>query len=167
MATTPPSRAPLADLLRWIEAELAEVGAPHQFVGGLAARAHGASRPLVDIDLYVPDYALETLSNRWEAILTRPPRHHRDEHWDLSFLQLERDGWTVEVGGGDSARFFDSRADRWRGAGIDYGRGRELQVAGITIPVMPLDQLMDYKWALDRDVDREDLAELTPPEFRA
>ena len=45
--------------------ELDAVGVPFQVAGGLAARAHGASCPLHDIDLYVPEGALERLRARF------------------------------------------------------------------------------------------------------
>ena len=51
--------------LAWIVEILERHGVPYQVVGGLAARAHGAERPIVDIDLYVPfdlaDAALEEI----------------------------------------------------------------------------------------------------------
>ena len=46
-------RAP-AQAFRWIVGLLEELAIPFLLVGGLAARAYGASRELADIDFYAP-----------------------------------------------------------------------------------------------------------------
>lgn len=51
----------IASALAWIAGRLRELEVPFQVVGGLAALAHGASRDLADIDVYVPEGALERL----------------------------------------------------------------------------------------------------------
>jgi hypothetical protein len=48
----------------------------------------------------------------------------------------------------------------WREARIDFDLSVERSVAGVRVPVMPLEQLIDYKRRLDREVDRLDIAEL-------
>ena len=43
---------------------------------------------------------------------------------------------------------------------FENGAGGPTEIGGVEVPVMPLDTLTAYKSALDRDVDRQDLAEL-------
>lgn len=159
----PPSvvrRGPLSETLRWLVDLLREHGIQYQVVGGLAARAHGATRPLVDIDLYVPDSALPVVSTAVEPWLKRVPTHHVDEHWDLTFLKLVFAGWEIEIAGSDSALSWDGVEGGWISAGIDFDVGVVREVEGVEIRVMPRDQLFAYKKGLGRGVDRMDLEEL-------
>jgi hypothetical protein len=150
----------LSQALEWLTGLLDELSIPYQVVGGLAVRAHGGSRPLVDIDLYVPDAALERIAVAAAPYVVRPTEHHTDAHWNLVFMKLRHSGWQIEIAGSDSARVYDHRAEAWRPAGIRFDEGEERLVAGVSIQVMPLGQLMDYKEGLDREVDRLDLHDL-------
>ena len=146
--------------LGWIVDVLRCADVPYQVVGGLAARAYGARRPLVDLDFYVPTSRLVAVAAVTQTYVTRPPSHHRDEDWDLTFMKLEYEGQPIELGGADGARYFDRQAGLWREAGIRFDTSVEATIFGIRIPVMPLDQLIEYKLRLDRDVDRQDVAEI-------
>ena len=146
--------------LSWIVRVLRRADVPFQAVGGLAARAHGATRPLVDLDFYVPTSRLDDVAILAADRATRPPSHHRDDHWDLTFMKLEYDGRPIELGGADGARYFDRRAGVWREAGIRFDASLDIEIFGIRVPVMPLEQLVEYKRRLDRDVDRQDIAEI-------
>ncbi len=147
--------------LRWFVDLLEGAGIPFQVVGGLAARIHGGRRPVDDIDPYAPEASLETLLRLAGDRLVRPPEHHRDECWDLRFLALEYDGQRVEIGIAEGARLFERSAGCWVEAGIDFGASERSLIHGIPVPVMPRSRLIDYKRRLGRDVDREDLRDLT------
>ena len=146
--------------LDWIVGVLRRADVPFQVVGGLAARAHGARRPLVDLDFYIPTSRLYDVAGLAAGRVTRLPAPHRDEHWDLTFMKLEYDGRPIELGGADGARYFDRQAGAWREAEIRFDASLEMEIFGIRVPVMPLEQLVEYKRRLDRDVDRQDIAEI-------
>ena len=151
----------LSEALRWITGLLEGLAIPYQVVGGVAARAHGATRPLVDIDSYVPDEdALRAVARAAAEHLTARPAHHLDEHWDLTFLKLGRCGWTVEIAAAATAKVWDRRHRVWRPAAIEFDRSEEREVGGVMLRVMSRQQLIDYKEGLGREVDRLDLDEL-------
>jgi hypothetical protein len=153
-----------AAALRWIVELLEARQIPFQVVGGLAAHAYGATRPLVDLDLYVPSARLPEIAavaaSEPAARLLRAPERYSDAAWDLTFLAFEYAGQRVELGGADEASYFDRRAGRWRDAAIDFSGAVPRAVLGRVVPVMPRAELVAYKRALDREVDRLDLAEL-------
>ena len=150
--------------LRWIVDLLEAREIPFQAVGGLAARAYGAARPLADLDFYVPTARLPEIAAAAAAdpaaTIVRAPDPYRDVSWDLAFMALDYDGQRVELGGADGARYFDRLAGCWREAAVDFAASVPRTVLGVVVPVMPLASLAAYKRALDRDVDRLDLAEL-------
>jgi hypothetical protein len=64
----------------------------HQAVGGLAARAYGATRPLVDLDFYVRAEDLPRVLGRAGDSWVWGPEHFKDENWDLTVAKLEKHG---------------------------------------------------------------------------
>lgn len=144
--------------LRWIVGLLRELNVPFQAVGGLAARAYGADRPLVDLDFYVPIGRLQDIAAAAATHVVRPPAAHRDDAWDLTFTKLEYEGCEIELAGAEGARCFDRRGGCWRPADIDFARSVERTILGVQVPTMPCGELIAYKRALDREVDRQDIA---------
>lgn len=146
--------------LAWIAGLLRARDVPFQVVGGLAARAWGARRPLADLDLYVSARCWRVIEASLSPHRVSGPRRHRDEHWDLTFVSLRRHGIQIEIGFDDEARYREAHTGAWRDQRIDYSASVQRTVLGHTVPVMPLAQLIDYKRRLDREVDRQDIAEL-------
>lgn len=153
--------------LGWIVEVLRRADVPFQVVGGLAARAYGAKRPLADLDFYVPTSRLDDLADAAAAHVSRLPSPYRDECWDLTFMKLDYLEQPIEIGGSDGARYFDREAGLWREAGIRFDVSVERTIFGIRLPVMPLGQLIEYKQRLDRDVDRQDVAEIIVEDQRS
>lgn len=133
---------------------------PFQAVGGLAVRAWGGRRDLVDLDFYVPDAALPVLA-RHTGFAARGPERIRDDCWDVLVVTLDVGGCRVELGGAETARYRERHTGEWHGAHIGFDRGVTRTVLGRPIPVMPKDDLVCYKSRLDREVDLVDLHALT------
>lgn len=148
------------DALRWIVHLLREMDIPFQAAGGLAARAYGASRPLVDLDFYVPGRAMPRVRERAHAHVSKPPLHVVTEHWDITFMQLVYANQRIELGDADEAYIYDKHKGTWTQQHIDFTASVPRTVLGVHIPVMPKKQLIAYKRGLDRPVDRQDLREM-------
>lgn len=149
-----------AAALAWIVALLTGRGVPFQVVGGLAARAYGATREVHDLDFYIPTASFRMIDDAIAPYLSRTPSHYRHAAWDVIFAQLVFAGQKIELGGAEGARFYDRSTETWIEQRIDFGRCEWREVFGTVIPVMPKEELIAYKSALDRPVDRRDLAEL-------
>jgi len=123
----------VGEALAWIVGVLERHGVPYQVVGGLAARAHGAERPIVDVDLYVPsDRAGDALEEIRPRVVWGP-EHHASDEWDLTFLKADYGGQRVELGdsSGDP-RFFDRDRGRRVPQCIDYDAGVRMEILGVS-----------------------------------
>jgi hypothetical protein len=124
--------------LAWIIERLRQHDVAYQVVGGLAARAYGAHRPLVDIDFYVPFDKATALLEEVRPFITWGPEHHTGDKWDLTYLKVE-----------------------YRGQRIEYEDSTSVCVFGVEVEVMPKDELIRYKRHLGREVDLIDIEQLT------
>jgi hypothetical protein len=151
----------ISQALSWIVTLLNDHQVQYQIVGGLAAQAYGARRPLVDVDLYMAFDQAQAALETMKPYLTRPPAPHRSAAWDLVFLALEYEGMLIEIG--DSAtdpRFYNRVDQRWEAQLIDYTASQIVTLYGVEVAVMPKTELLRYKAMLDREVDHLDLQQI-------
>lgn len=160
MRMSEPDQDRVEPALRWIAGVLERHGVPFQVVGGVAARAYGATRPVADIDLYIPAAKLRTVVEAVSPHVTRPPARHRGAHWDLVFVRLEYAGQVIELGVADDAKYWDVQAGRWREAAVEFEAADVREVFGVRVPVMPRERLLLYKRRLGRPVDRADVEQM-------
>ncbi len=147
--------------LGWLTGILARRRVPYQVVGGLAARAYGASRALVDIDLYIPLSHAQAALEEMRPYLVRAPLPHKSDSWDLVYLALQYEGVWIEIGDSETnPRFFNRIDRRWEPQVIDYEASRLAALYGCEVAVMPRDELLRYKAMLDREVDHLDIEEI-------
>lgn len=146
--------------LEWITGILTRLDIPYQVTGGLAANLYGASRDIHDIDIYVPGEAMGKLEEELQTYIEFGPTHYTDRHWDLVFMSLDYSGQKIEFADADRVHYFDSENRRWVRKSIKFEKSETKEFHGIEVPVMPRDQLIDYKRRLNREVDRQDLSEI-------
>ncbi len=150
----------VAEALRWISEIFDRIGAQYQVVGGLAARAYGATRPLIDLDFYVRAEDLPRVLACVGDSCVWGPEHFKDENWDLTFAKLERRGVQIELAEAEGARYYSPGTGEWLDQDIAFQDSERHTVLGVEIQVMRRGQLVAYKRALDRPVDRLDLSEI-------
>jgi len=132
---------------------------PFQLVGGMAARAYGASRPIADIDFLVPGDELDRIAGPASEYVVRAPAPYRDSHWDMTFMALEYGGQRIELGASED-KYYDQLAACWREAAVTLEQSEPREVLGVVVPTMPLTQLLEYKRQLGRQVDLQDIEEI-------
>ena len=77
-------------------------------------------------------------------------------------MTLEYEDQRIELGGADGARHFDRQRGVWADVEVDFAQSMPRRVFGVEIPVMPFDELVASKRALDRKVDRRNLIGMEP-----
>lgn len=137
------------------------VPTPYQLVGGCAAHAYGATRPVDDIDVYVPSrYHLASVAAAVGEHVVQSPKRHASTQWELVYLKARYAGWRIEVADADSTMYYDARAETWRPADVDFCASETHTVFGVELSVMPRTALITYKRRLDRPVDRTNIRQM-------
>ncbi|PEN14429.1 hypothetical protein CRI94_05225 [Longibacter salinarum] len=148
------------DALRWMISRFDEADMQYQLVGGAAARVHGATRPIHDLDFYVPAGCLDTVRETVEPYVTYGPVRQHGEVWRLSYLKARYLSVVVEVADASSTSYFARKRGMWKEAQIDFENSTVCSIGDVTAKVMPAAQLVAYKRAIDREVDRIDLKQM-------
>ncbi len=146
--------------LRWMVNILNRQQVSFQICGGLAARAYGASRELLDIDLYMPMQRFSNIQADIAPYIIWGPEHETGSHWDLVYLKIDYEGQRIEIGDSDNTHIYDEGAQTWVRQEIDFARSEMIEIYGVTVPVMPKAQLIAYKTMLSREVDEIDLKQI-------
>lgn len=138
-------------------------GVAHQIGGGLAARAWGATRPLVDLDLWVPFPAAAAALEELQPRAVVPEGRSPQSQWDASLIVHELVGCRVELLDATSSPRYRTADGGWEALDIRFDASVELPVLGRRASIMPRAQLAEVKRRMDREVDRLDLAALEAP----
>lgn len=142
----------------WIVSILNKHNVPFYVDGGLAARAYGANRELVDIDLVIHEGDFEKIIEDVKEYIKYGPERYLDEKWDLTLMTLFHESQTIDISGTENTKYFDNKSGLWVNAKNSLGCGVIKKVFGLDVPVIPLDDLIQQKQILDREVDRIDLS---------
>ena len=134
-------------------------GIPFQVTGGLAAIAHGARRPLYDVDLDVARRDIATVQALFADYVVSPLHHLRDESFDLHLLTLEIEGVPVDVSQAEESYCFAKDGGRVR-IDPDLTRATWVDVEGVSVPVQAVDELLHYKRLLGRPTDLLDVEQI-------
>lgn len=158
-ATNDPQK--IGPALDWIVSLLNRHAVPYQIVGGLAAKAYGATRPLVDIDLYAPLEQAQGALEEMKPYIVREPLPHLSVSWDLIYLALVYQDMYIEIGDASAnPRFYSHRDQRWEPQHIDFANSIIIHLYGVEVAVMPKSELLAYKAMLEREVDHLDIGEI-------
>ncbi|WP_234238453.1 nucleotidyltransferase family protein [Billgrantia desiderata] len=145
---------------QWIVSLLRSGNIPFLICGGLAAKGYGASRPLHDIDLFVPAESFAQVVAGGQAFISKPARRYKEEGWDLEYVQFLYEGVKIEVGNASGASIYDVGRQVWTELAIDFSRYRPMTLLGLELPMMQKEDLIQYKTMLGRVVDEQDIREM-------
>ena len=133
---------------------------PYVVCGGLAAQAHGSTRDLADIDIYVPDIYLYQIVQMGKKYITYGPTRYVDDNWDLTFVEFEFQNQKVEIASDKECKILDSETGEWHQKIIDFSQYEVCHIYGRPMRVMNKRDLISYKRKLKREVDIEDIRQI-------
>lgn len=146
--------------LKWITDILKKYQIPFQIAGGLAARAYGATRPLDDIDIDLPEPCFESIFAEISPYTTFGPARYKSELWDLYLLTLNYKGQPIDLSGANTVKIFNKVTGKWQKIPADFSKVETKKVLGLKVPIIPLTELIKYKTVLNREVDRIDVQQI-------
>ena len=143
--------------LKWIVKILKRKKIKFNILGGLAAYAYGSKRMLVDIDLAMKNEDFQKLLSDVKEFVIEPPHFSKSENWECYYMELQKDGITIEIGGDKGCKFLDSKTKKWKKLGDGLSKPTIKKGFGLGLPILPKKELIAYKKKLMRDVDKIDL----------
>ncbi|WP_461534933.1 hypothetical protein [Spongorhabdus nitratireducens] len=146
--------------LKWIVELLNRRNIPFAVCGGLAAISYGSTRPLNDIDLFVPAQYFQQAVEAGRAYISKPAQHYCEvsEGWDLEYVQFIYRDVKIEIGSADHMKIYDRSVKEWVPLEVDFAEVSIRKVLGLEVSVLSKQALLDYKAILGREVDLLDIA---------
>ena len=145
---------------KWIVGILQEQNIPFQISGGMAARIYGVDRPLADIDIELPDAAIEKMKPLVEEYIIYGPERYKDDEFDLLLMTLNYHGQEIDLAGADTDMVFNKATGEWESCETDLSTAETHDVFGLQMPVIRKDLLIAYKKKIAREVDLIDVEQL-------
>ncbi|MBS0289286.1 MAG: hypothetical protein JSS07_04515 [Proteobacteria bacterium] len=146
--------------LIWITDLLNELNVPFQIQGGLAAKAYGAKRDLVDIDIDIPYEGFNKIVDRVRPHIIYGPSQYKDDNWDLYLMTLSYEGQEIDLTDGKHVKVYNSITNEWIDFATDFSNSCYLDALGVKVPVIPRKDLIAYKKIVGRPVDLSDIQEI-------
>jgi hypothetical protein len=162
-ATNDPQK--IGQALGWVVSLLNRYCIPYQICGGMAAKAYGAMRPLVDIDIYASlqnSSHFQLFMDEVQPYSIREFAPHLSASWDILYLALNYQGMQIEIAESTTnPRFYNYRDGRWEDQLIDFAASTLILLYGVEVAIMPKNELLAYKSMLNREVDHLDIKHMT------
>lgn len=149
------------EALKWIIGILRKHNIPFLAVGGLAAKAYGSKRELVDIDLAMPEKDFFKILEDIKEYHIGGPGRNKEGQWDCEDIEINYKGQIIELGGSDKTKIFNKKSGKWEKFKVNFSKLVIKNVLGMNVPIMPKEDLITYKKILNRKVDRLDLSQIS------
>lgn len=136
------------EAFNWIVNILKARGVPLAITGGLAAKIYGATRPLNDIDIDIPDDKIDVIYQDVRDYVVDGPIQmtgEGDDWWKGKLLTLNYQGQLIDITGADTLKVRDSINNVYVSCGTDFSKAVEQEIFGLKVPVVSREELIAYK----------------------
>ena len=144
----------------WIVGILRKHNVPFRISGGMAARAYGSKRALADIDIDIPEEKFDDILPDVKEFMTDAPERFVGNGWDLLIMVLNYHGQAIDISG-DKVKIQNPKTSEWTKLDVNFSDVENIEIFGISVPVIKKEKLIAYKKILSRPVDILDIAELS------
>lgn len=127
-------------------------------IGGLAAIAWGAKRPLVDIDIQISKVDFSKVADIFSDEIKVKHRHYKTDNWDIYQMIVQLHNVGIDIC--QAEEFYAKKAGEELLLPNSINAAPIKRIAGVDIAVLPFDVLVEYKEFMRRKVDIEDLSSL-------
>lgn len=136
---------------KWIIEILLQHRVPFQITGGLAAHAYGATRPINDIDIEIPEDRFNDIVEEVKPHIVYGPAQFKDKVFEVLLMTLKYQGETIDISGAYKVKICDERTGIWYDMPADISIAQKMEVWGMTAPVAHWKELLEYKTILYAD----------------
>lgn len=152
----------IAHGLKWITDILKKHAIPFQITGGLAAHAYGATRPIHDIDIDIPEDRFQEIIEEVKPYITEGPTRFVNNAWDIYVMTLDYNGQEIDIGGAYTTRIKDEKTSIWHDVKTDFATVETRNLFNTDVPIINKHDLIEYKsWlALPNDHQEQDVREI-------
>lgn len=133
----------------------------YKISGGLAARTWGSTRPLSDIDIDVNDKDVDKIVGLARDYVVEGPVRYIDNNWDLYIATLKYRSQEIDIAGITTAKIYDQHLGAWIDYNDDIDSGMVKEIYGRQVYVESLKNLIAYKSKIRREVDLEDVRQIS------
>lgn len=144
----------------WITNILERHKISYKISGGFAARVYGVIRELADIDIEVKDADIRRIVEEVQPYIIFGPGRYTDENWNLELMTLKYEGQEIDIAGVE-AKIFNHKTKQWEPCSGSLQSVEMREVFGKEVPIESRSSLIAYKTKLGRDVDVEDVKQLS------
>ena len=133
------------EALIWITNILQRYSIPFQIAGGLAVRAYGSTRELMDIDIDISENDFEKIINEVKPFIIFGPAQFKDDKWDLFLLTLNYMGQEIDLSGAYTTKIYNNNTHVWEKITTNLAKVNYINIEGLILPVIPRAELILYK----------------------
>lgn len=143
--------------LKWIVTILNENAIPYQISGGFAAHLYGATRPINDIDIDIPEESFSLIMGKVKPYILDELQHYNDGKWDLQVMTLNYLDQEIDISGAFNTKVSNLERTEWISIPVDFSSSNQINLDGFIINIISPQQLIDYKKHLDGDHQIDDI----------
>jgi len=145
----------------WIVSLFKKNKIPFQLTGGFAAKVYGSKRKHYDIDFEIPGKYFKNILPEIKDYLVCKPRIYKSSSFQLPLITLKYKGENIDIADADNQKMFVKNKKKWVKTSTDLTDSSKKKIYGIIVPIEPKESLIEYKKAISRPEDIEDLKYLT------